>query len=90
VENKLLDFTKPHDDAVEAVVVKPGMVLAKNAGYLISNGLVGRLMRSIRVDELAAVMVDTAMLGADTAMLGAEKQVMEYDDLVTKGRALLR
>ncbi len=41
------------------------------------------LSRSVRVDELAAVLVNTALNGSET-------QTIEYDVLRPQGRALLK
>jgi len=41
------------------------------------------LSRSVRVDELAAVLVNTALNGSET-------QTIEYDVLGPQGRALLK
>lgn len=45
--------------------------------------MVSGLSRSVRVDELAAVMVDTALNGS-------EKQITEYNELGPRGRTLLK
>ena len=63
-------------------MVKPGMVLARDSGYMVSNPLVAAVMGNIKVNELAAVMVETAISGN-------AKQTMEYNDLQAQGRMLL-
>ena len=62
--------------------MKPGMVLARRAGHVWSNPLVGAVMGNVKIEELAAVMVDTAISGNN-------KQIVEYNDLQVQGKVSL-
>ena len=85
VETKVQDF--PAGEEIqglwETFIVKPGGVLWKDS-YI--TGLLGCVFGSnlsIRIDELAATMVDVAMNGS-------EDPILLNRDIVLKGRELLR
>ncbi|CAF9913794.1 MAG: hypothetical protein HETSPECPRED_001662 [Heterodermia speciosa] len=78
VENKLIDFEEKHPDAFEAVILKPGRVLGKN--NLIPQALLG-FTKSLRVNTLAAAMVDLALNGR------RGKQTLEVADIEERSRA---
>ncbi|MCJ1377502.1 hypothetical protein MMC17_000597 [Xylographa soralifera] len=80
VENRLAELGQ-HSNVLETYMVKPGMVLAKDSGYMASNPLVAVVMGNVKLDELAAVMVETALSGN-------RKQTLEYNDLQAQGRIL--
>lgn len=77
-ETKFLEFGKQNQN-VETYVVKPAAVLGRDG-----SALLGCLLRtfSVRIDELAAVMVDLAVHG------GSE-QVVVNRVIVERGRELL-
>ena len=84
-ETKVQDF--PTGEEIqgfwETVIVKPGGVMAKD-GYMI--GLLGCVLGSnvlIRIDELAATMVDVVMNGSEDPILSSQV-------IAAKGRELLR
>lgn len=58
------------------------MVLAKQVGFVLSNPVVGAVMGNVKIEELASVMVSTAISGNG-------KQIMEYSDLQAQGKSLL-
>ncbi|MCJ1258982.1 hypothetical protein MMC24_006816 [Lignoscripta atroalba] len=80
VENKLVELGKLHPDAIETFIVRPGAILSKENKLPV---MIVRLSRSIRVDELSAVMVNTALHGTET-------QIMEVGALQTEGSTLLK
>ncbi|KAK9482018.1 hypothetical protein V1527DRAFT_477767 [Lipomyces starkeyi] len=78
-QTKFLEFGKQNQN-VETYVVRPGGVLARGNG----NALLGRLlgMLSVRVDVLAAAMVDLAVNGGN-------EQVVVNKAIVERGRESL-
>lgn len=80
VENKLIEFEEKHPDTFETFITKPGAVLGR--GNPIPQMLYGAA-RAIKVDTLAAAMIDLAISG------GKGKQALENADLEEKGRAAL-
>ena len=79
VENVLIDLAVQHRDSFDSFVVKPGYVLSKETRIM---QLVIDLSRFVRVDELAAVLMNTALNGS-------EVQITEYNEEGTRGRAVL-
>jgi hypothetical protein len=80
---KMMAFPKEAgcENLWETLIVKPAGVLPKD-----SNGLLTCVMGSdlsIRVDELAASMIDTVLNGS-------MEQVQSNREMVTKGRKLLK
>jgi hypothetical protein len=73
-----LEFGK-QNPSVKAYVVRPGGVLAKGGGALLRHLLP---TFAVRVDELAAAMVDITVHG------GGE-QVVDNKDIVQRGREFL-
>jgi hypothetical protein len=80
-ENKLLDFTAEHKEVFDAIVVRPGAVLANGGGVAGIAACVGA--PAVSVQGLAAVMVELALKGA-------EEKVWENKELVARGKELLR
>lgn len=80
LRTNLLSFARQHRHVFETFVVKPGSVLSKENRMM---SVIMGLSRSVRVDELAAVLVNTALNGSET-------QTIEYDVLGPQGRALLK
>ena len=78
-QNRLIDIGNQRSEILETYIVKPGYVLASSNS--LPNMLVS-LSRSIKVNELAAVMLATALEGS-------KKQVMENGEMITQARALL-
>lgn len=76
----LFALVKQHQDLLECFVVRPGGVLSKDSW--VPSILPGSNMY-IKVDELAAVMVHTALKGSDNP-------TMSNNFLVTQGRKLLK
>jgi hypothetical protein len=66
---------------VESFIMRPASVLPKTSTG-IRGTLTGMTLGSIRVDELAAVLVDTAVNGSKT-------QTIENRELGKKGKELL-
>jgi len=80
-EANMMAFEREHSSSWKSFIAKPGPVLPRKG-----LGLVGWLLGtslSIRVSELAAAMIDTAIQGNDS-------QVILNVALVTKGRALIQ
>ncbi|MCJ1307240.1 hypothetical protein MMC25_000886 [Agyrium rufum] len=80
IENELVALQKAHPETLETTVARPGMVLAKNTylmGPLIST------MHAVKVDELAALLVDCAMNGR-------EEQIVDSAPVRAKGRIALK
>lgn len=77
--NKLVEFSDQRRDSFQTFMVQPGWVLSKES--MVPN-IVMRLGRWVRVNELAAVMMDIALSGSKI-------QIMSNDALVNQGRVLL-
>lgn len=75
----MIDLGKQRSESLETYIVRPGFVLSASN---IMPDMLG-FGRSIRVDELAAVMVATASQGG-------KKQTMENAELRNQGKVLLR
>ncbi len=79
-ENGLLALEEKEGSNLEVTITRPGGVVAKDT-------LMPRLMvtatSSIKLDELAAVLINEAVAGAKGT------RTMECDELRNKGRALL-
>ena len=71
VENELLAHAKERQDAFETCIMRPGMVLSKETNV---RSLVFGLGPSVRVDVLAAVMLDVALKGS-------EQQILENSEI---------
>ncbi|MCJ1393973.1 hypothetical protein MMC18_006850 [Xylographa bjoerkii] len=80
IENELVALQKQHGDSVAAFVVRPWMVLSKEKTVM---SAVASMGPSIRVDELAAAIVNIALNGS-------ERQIVDNDVLVREGRHLLK
>ncbi|KAE8449411.1 hypothetical protein EG329_008312 [Mollisiaceae sp. DMI_Dod_QoI] len=80
VEAKLLDFAQSHSSNFQSYIMRPAGVLTKDTG--VKNYLMG-FVPSVRVDELAATMLDVAINGA-------KMQTWENRDLAKRGRELLK
>ncbi|KAH8647602.1 hypothetical protein BGZ60DRAFT_391177 [Tricladium varicosporioides] len=78
-ETTLLDFAKQNEKSFEAYIARPAGVRAKDGMNL--DCVVGTSY-SIKVDELAASLIDAVVTGN-------EKRTWENKDLVTKGREVL-
>jgi transcription initiation factor TFIIIB Brf1 subunit/transcription initiation factor TFIIB len=73
-ETKLLELAEQNKD-FEAVIVKCGYVLKKESA--VPEVLVGVSRQAIRVDELAAAMVESAVMGSGSRTIGnAESRSM--------------
>ena len=83
MENKLIELSEQYSDVLETFIVRPGMVLSKQAGYALRNPVVGAVMGNVKIEELSAVMLETAISSND-------KQIIEYKDLQVQGKSLLR
>jgi hypothetical protein len=59
---KLNEIAKEHSDDFEVVIVQAAKVLERDAVFL--DGLLGLNRLTIRVNELGAAMVDTALHGS--------------------------
>lgn len=80
-ENGLLALHEKEESNLEVTIMRPGGVLPKNT--LMPKFLVS-WTSSIKIDELAAVMIDEAVAGAGGT------RTMECDALRNRGRELLR
>ena len=80
-ENGVLALQEKEGSSFEVTIVRPGGVLAKDT--LIPKVMVAPTL-SIKVDELAAVMVDEAIAGVNGT------RTMECDALRDQGRELLK
>lgn len=79
VETRLLDLSKKYRQSFDPIIVRPAMVLSKESGILRS---IMALAPSVKVDELAAAMVEAAVSGSAT-------QTVENERLRLRGRKLL-
>ena len=80
METRLLEL--PQGEALEAYIVKPSVVLRMDAWVLgMIMGVVP--LPSIRVDELAAAMLDIVMIGD-------ERRVWDNAEIVERGKEVLR
>jgi hypothetical protein len=80
-EINLLELTKARPNDFEAYIMRPAFVLGKEKTW--GNAVKGGLPYSIRVDELAAVLLDVAENGA-------EKDTWKNADLKKRGRELVK
>ncbi|KAI9716324.1 MAG: hypothetical protein M1812_005389 [Candelaria pacifica] len=86
-ELSLLTFQSLHPSLFQAIILRPGRFLAKEGGFEAS--IMGPILgdkRSIRVDVLAAAMIDLAVKGDRDA---DGKEVFVNEDIVRKGRGVL-
>jgi hypothetical protein len=80
-ETKLLEFRKDKQkEGFEVFITRPSGVTPKDRGVLKS--IAAAIVPMIKVDELAAAMLDIAVNGSD-------QQTLENHDLVVKGRKVL-
>jgi hypothetical protein len=80
-ENGLLALQGKEGSNLEVTIMRPGGVLPKNTlmpKFMVSS------TSSIKINELAAVMIDEAVAGADGT------RTMECDALRNRGRELLK
>jgi len=80
VEAKLLDFAQSHPSNFQSYIMRPAGVLTKDTS--VKNYLMG-FVPSVRVDELAATMLDVAINGS-------KMETWENRDLAKRGRELLK
>lgn len=66
MENELLAYAREHSDRFEAFIVRPGMVLARQANL---RDMIRGLGPSVRVDTLAGMMLRTALEGSEDHIL---------------------
>ena len=78
MELQLLDLRK--EDKIETFVMRPAAVLTKEKSVM--NSVRRSLPFSIRVDELASVLIDVAINGS-------KEESWENDRLRTRGKELL-
>lgn len=81
VELEVMEMAKGQGD-FEVVVAKPSLVLAKDAW--VKDMLLGGLGKKIRVDQLAAALIEVAERGYDRG------QVCGNDELVRVGEAAIK
>ncbi|MCJ1242994.1 hypothetical protein MMC30_000190 [Trapelia coarctata] len=62
VENDLLAYAQEHQDTFETCIMRPGMVLSKETNI---RSLIVGLGPSVRMDVLAAAMLDIALNGSE-------------------------
>ena len=77
-ENAVVQVVKEHPDVFDGHVLRPWLVLAP--GFSIQQLVLGRM--SVKVEELAAALLDSAIEGSGTL-------IEENKDLVVRGRAAL-
>ncbi|MCJ1399428.1 hypothetical protein MMC11_002630 [Xylographa trunciseda] len=80
IENELVELAKQHSDSLATFVVRPWMVLSKERTVMSAVASVGP---SIRVDELAAAILNIALSGEGM-------QIMDNDVLAREGRRILK
>jgi hypothetical protein len=80
METHLLDLANEYED-FEAVIIVAGAVLKKESR--IPELVVGLSRNAIRVDELAATMIDNATNGSGSG-------IIKNEELRKRGKALLR
>ena len=71
VENELLQHGSQHPKSFETYIMRPGLVLAKEANL---RDFFRQMGPSVKVDRLAIMMVRTALDGS-------EKQILENTDI---------
>ena len=77
-ESRFLEFGRQNQH-VQTFVVKPAAVMARGSYAAV----LGRVLPTVWIDELAAVMTDLAVNG------GMQQMVLN-EDIVQRGRQLLR
>ena len=80
IENELVELQKQHNDSLATYVVRPWGVLSKGKTVMSAVASVGF---SIRVDELAAAVVDIALRGNGS-------QIADNAVLVRQGKQILK
>ncbi|MCJ1413786.1 hypothetical protein MMC32_000111 [Xylographa parallela] len=80
IENELIELQKQHNDSLATYVVRPWGVLSKGKTVMSAVASVGF---SIRVDELAAAVVDIALRGNGS-------QIADNAVLVRQGKQILK
>jgi hypothetical protein len=79
----LIQLEDENKDKFAAYIARPGSVIPPNNMLMsILGALTGSLYPTMKVEELAAAMIDTAIRGG-------EVQTIMHDDLKAKGGALL-
>lgn len=67
-ETKLLELAKENSEALETVIIKAALVVGKKKP--VPDFVLGVSRNAIRVDELAAAMIDIALNGSATDTVG--------------------
>jgi hypothetical protein len=79
----LVQLEDENKDKFAAYIARPGSVIPSNSMLMsILGALTGPLYPAMKVEELAAAMIDTAIRGGDV-------QTIMHDDLKAKAKALL-
>ncbi|KAI9835320.1 MAG: hypothetical protein M1819_002464 [Sarea resinae] len=79
-EKGLFDLARANPDSFEAYAVRPALILEKDPGFIPS--VMKCLFPSIKVDVLAAAMVDVTLHGG-------EAHVLENPELLERGNAVI-
>ncbi|MCJ1462818.1 hypothetical protein MMC07_001421 [Pseudocyphellaria aurata] len=74
VENELIAYAQKHQDTFETCIMRPSFVLAKKTNL---KELIKSLVPSVRVDVLAAAMIDVALNGI-------QHQIVENTNISTE------
>ncbi|KFY79032.1 hypothetical protein V499_01928 [Pseudogymnoascus sp. VKM F-103] len=84
LENRMIDLAERNPDSFEVFLARVGSVIPKGNGML---AIIGPLTASIQpiigIDELAVSMVDVVLNGAET-------QLVSHEELVARGKALVK
>jgi hypothetical protein len=75
----LIDLTKEKPDKLDVICVRPGGVT--HVKHTALEMVIDRLVQSIRVDQLAAVMTELLIKGS-------EKQILENEELLEIAKRL--
>jgi len=87
IETKLLELTSQNSDVFRAYLPRPGSVIPRNSILMIVAGVLTRgIYPDLKVEELAATMVEVAVRGGYE---GEGENTILHDELQTKGRQLL-
>jgi hypothetical protein len=70
-ETKLLELAKENPEMLETVIIKAALVVGKNKP--VPELILGASRNAIRVDELAAALIDIALSGSATDTVGNAK-----------------
>ncbi|KAH8587530.1 hypothetical protein B0O99DRAFT_694411 [Bisporella sp. PMI_857] len=82
-ENRIIQLADQYRDVLQVTVVKPGFILRR---YLCLPDWIAPFTMSVKVDHLAAVMVDIAVKPS----VGDKTQIVKNGPLTARGQALLR